>query len=236
MKFIPLDNFLYHNLKQEYCISIIGGGGKTTLLYLLGEIFSKHHKTILTTTTHIMKPSHLPINQPCFQENIDIVKNIEHLLFIAMPFQNQKLQAPSISFLTQSLSYCDYMFIEADGAKYHNIKFERNDEPVIPFFCDCVIQIIGIQALGKTIKECLHRFELAMQTFHWKEHDILDEEKIIKLIQHNFSHTNAKRKIVIINQIDTLSDLSHIKNLMKLSNFEIWFCSFHKNLFVELSQ
>ena len=232
MKIIPLHNFLYHNLKHEHCISIIGGGGKTTLLYTLGKIFSKQHKTILTTTTHMMKPTHIPIPQLCLEEDIEIVKQINNLLYIALPFQGQKLKGPCESFLAQSLSYCEYMFIEADGAKCLDIKFERNDEPAVPSFCDCVIQVVGIRALGKTLKECLHRYELATQAFHWKEDDILDEEKLITLIKHNFSHTSCKRKIVIINQIDTQYDLSYIKKLKKLTAFEIWFCSLHNNILI----
>lgn len=232
MKIIPIQDFLYHNLKQERCISIIGGGGKTTLLYTLGEIFSKQHKTILTTTTHMMKPTHLLTHQLCLEENIEIIKRIDNLLYIALPFQGQKLKGPHETFLAQSLPYCDYMFIEADGARCLDIKYERDDEPAVPSFCDCVIQVIGIRALGKTLKECLHRYELATQAFHWKEDDILDLDKIVKLIEHNFSHTTCKRKIVVINQIDMLTHMEHILKLKDTLPYDIWFLSLHNHILI----
>ena len=40
--------------------AIIGGGGKTTLLYALAKECSMDARVIVCTTTHILKPSHLP--------------------------------------------------------------------------------------------------------------------------------------------------------------------------------
>ena len=34
-------------LDHEHCISLIGGGGKTTLVFELGDVFWKDEKTIL---------------------------------------------------------------------------------------------------------------------------------------------------------------------------------------------
>ena len=34
------------NLDHEHCISLIGGGGKTTLVFELGDVFCKDEKTI----------------------------------------------------------------------------------------------------------------------------------------------------------------------------------------------
>lgn len=230
MKFIPIHDFLYHTLQKEHCISIIGGGGKTTLLYTLGSIFSSKHKTILTTTTHMMKPTHLAENQLCIEENIDKIKHMNQLLYIALPFQGQKLKGPSETFLTQALNFCDYMFIEADGSKCLEVKYEKDDEPAVPDFCNCVIQVIGIRALGKTLKECLHRYELAIQQYNWKEDDILDIHKLTQLIEHNFSHTTCDRKIVLINQIDTIHHYHILYKFKDLLNCEIWLCSLHHNM------
>lgn len=41
--------------------AIIGGGGKTTLLYTLGEELSKVGTVILITTTYIFVPAHCPV-------------------------------------------------------------------------------------------------------------------------------------------------------------------------------
>lgn len=228
MKILPLHTFLYTKLQHEPCISIIGAGGKTTLLYTLGEIFSKHKRTFLTTTTHMMLPTHLRKDQILLEANIQTIINCStSLLYYASPYNYPKVKGPSISFIKQTLTYCDYLCIEADGARHHDIKFAKEDEPVIPTFCDCVIQVIGIRALGKPIKECLHRYELAIQAFSWKEDEILDIEKIIQLIKHNFSHTSCKRKIVIINQVDTLSYEVSLKKLLYAMPYEIWCISLH---------
>ncbi len=47
-------------LADSQIITFIGGGGKTSLMNTLGKEFASHgYPTLLTTTTHIMKPDFL---------------------------------------------------------------------------------------------------------------------------------------------------------------------------------
>lgn len=45
---------------QPGLTAIIGGGGKTTLLYALARELSQTARVIVCTTTHILPPEHLP--------------------------------------------------------------------------------------------------------------------------------------------------------------------------------
>ena len=139
-------------LDHEHCISLIGGGGKTTLVFELGDVFCKDEKTILTTTTHMLYPDHLDKQQLCLHEDIlEIKQKLKslNLLFLAKPYINNKIQSMSFEFLSNVLLQCDKMIIEADGSKHYPLKFEKENEPVVPSFCNCVIQVVGASAINK---------------------------------------------------------------------------------------
>ena len=222
------------NLDHEHCISLIGGGGKTTLVFELGDVFCKDEKTILTTTTHMLYPDHLDKQQICLHEDIlEIKQKLKslNLLFLAKPYINNKMQAMSLEFLSNVLLQCDKMIIEADGSKHYPLKFEKETEPVVPSFCNCVIQVVGASAINKKASEVLHRYLLAKKYFNWQDNPIVDLLILKQIIIYNFNKVAAKRKIVVINQIDVLKDFSLLYSLKNQLPYEIYFLSVKKDLF-----
>ena len=45
---------------QRGATAIIGGGGKTTMMYTLARELEKEHSVAVMTTTHIAVPRHIP--------------------------------------------------------------------------------------------------------------------------------------------------------------------------------
>ena len=160
-------------LQKQHCISVIGGGGKTSFCFALGDKFSKQEKTIVTTTTHMLYPKHLTSKQISLSEDIREIQSklSSNLLFLAKPYQGKKLQSVSSEVLSAALSCCDKMIIEADGSRQYPLKFEKENEPAVPSFCECVIQIVGASAFHKKACETIHRYPLAKQHFQWKLND-----------------------------------------------------------------
>lgn len=71
-------NFFNHNLSSllgltdSHILTFTGGGGKTSLMNILGIEFAKQRiPTLLTTTTHIMKPDFLPSKACIEEENLE---------------------------------------------------------------------------------------------------------------------------------------------------------------------
>ena len=71
-------NFFNHNLSSllgltdSHILTFTGGGGKTSLMNTLGIEFAKQRiPTLLTTTTHIMKPDFLPSKACIEEENLE---------------------------------------------------------------------------------------------------------------------------------------------------------------------
>ena len=171
-------------LADSQIITFIGGGGKTSLMNTLGKEFASHgYPTLLTTTTHIMKPDFL--SDESYIENEDLgqlaniftnlKKNTLPLAALGIPKKvvnsNIKWRSPSSDFCEKIAEFSKkfstknpYKFFkilcEGDGSKRLPIKLPKDGEPVFFPKTDTVIGVIGLSCLGKPIKETLFRYEL----------------------------------------------------------------------------
>ena len=171
-------------LADSQIITFIGGGGKTSLMNTLGKEFASHgYPTLLTTTTHIMKPDFL--SDESYIENEDLgqlaniftnlKKNTLPLAALGIPEKvvnsNIKWRSPSSDFCKKIAEFSKnfstknpYKFLkilcEGDGSKRLPIKLPKDGEPVFFPKTDTVIGVIGLSCLGKPIKETLFRYEL----------------------------------------------------------------------------
>lgn len=171
-------------LADSQIITFIGGGGKTSLMNTLGKEFASHgYPTLLTTTTHIMKPDFL--SDESYIENEDLgqlaniftnlKKNTPPLAALGIPEKvvnsNVKWRSPSSDFCEKIAEFSKkfstknpYKFLkilcEGDGSKRLPIKLPKDGEPVFFPKTDTVIGVIGLSCLGKPIKETLFRYEL----------------------------------------------------------------------------
>lgn len=172
------------DLADSQIITFIGGGGKTSLMNTLGKEFASHgYPTLLTTTTHIMKPDFL--SDESYIENEDLgqlaniftnlKKNTLPLAALGIPEKvvnsNIKWRSPSSDFCEKIAEFSKkfstknpYKFLkilcEGDGSKRLPIKLPKDGEPVFFPKTDTVIGVIGLSCLGKPIKETLFRYEL----------------------------------------------------------------------------
>lgn len=182
--FFNHDLFPLLGLADSQIITFIGGGGKTSLMNTLGKEFASHgYPTLLTTTTHIMKPDFL--SDESYIENEDLgqlaniftnlKKNTLPLAALGIPEKvvnsNIKWRSPSSDFCEKIAEFSKkfstknpYKFLkilcEGDGSKRLPIKLPKDGEPVFFPKTDTVIGVIGLSCLGKPIKETLFRYEL----------------------------------------------------------------------------
>lgn len=139
--------------------AIIGGGGKTTLLYALGEELSKVGRVLLTTTTHIFVPTHCPVYMGADEKDIQQTLTRTPLLCVGAPAKEGKLSSPLLPMETLA-SLAEYVLVEADGSKGLPLKAHAPYEPVIPTCTDNVILVVGMDGLGQPVEEVCHRKEL----------------------------------------------------------------------------
>lgn len=207
-------NFFNHNLSSllgltdSHILTFIGGGGKTSLMNTLGIEFAKQRiPTLLTTTTHIMKPEFLPSKACIEEENLEQITsfftNLEEdilpLAALGIPektiYNKVKWKSPSINFMKKlslfSRKYSNIslrILCEGDGSKRLPIKLPKDGEPVFFPKTDTVIGVIGLSCLGKPIKEMLFRYELLPELiFTQKKKQLTDVSDQSSQTQKNFT-------------------------------------------------
>ena len=144
-------------------VSIVGAGGKTTILLTLGrELAQAGHRTILTTTTNLAADQ---VKSPAVHGSDPAMVDASFLddapLFVVAGNKGRKadgLTPQAVDRLFSDTS-ADYVIAEADGARAMSIKAPADHEPVIPSLSTTVIVVMGADALGRPITEVAHRPE-----------------------------------------------------------------------------
>lgn len=186
-------------------VSIVGGGGKTTIMKILAEEYAKAGKSVLVTTTTAMESL----------TNIDyIVEGKKHIpsekgkitWLFKHKIQKKKVKGFEGEEMENILSSCsfDLILCEADGAKKKPIKAPRHGEPVLLEHSTHIIGVIGMTALNQTLSEDICHRVPYMNRLTNERH--ISQQLIIDLICHPnglFKDAGNRQKILILNQCDT---------------------------------
>lgn len=152
------------DLRPREVISLVGAGGKTTLMFRLAkELLLAGEKVVTTTTTKIFEPA--SEETPCLLVQSDegklkqlALRHIEqfrHVTLVRERLETGKLNGISrelVGLLCNSPEI-DMMIIEADGAAGRPAKAPREWEPVIPSHTTLVIGLLGVDGVGRELNE-----------------------------------------------------------------------------------
>lgn len=169
-------------------ISLVGAGGKTSVMYQLAkERTAAGVPVIVTTSTHIQKPENLPENGRLLyakraQEVLEAVgldletEQSDHLpdpgilLVTGQPAESGKLRGLPLVELENLAAVCRQdardavcptLLIEADGSRRMPMKAPETHEPVIISGTETVIACLGLSAVGRPLGEVCFRAERA---------------------------------------------------------------------------
>ena len=146
---------------EKGVVSFVGGGGKTSLLFRFAEeLHARGNRVIVSTSTHMFRPDHVPVLDDFDAEVLHGLLDDGQIVCVGKPVENGKITIPDTDFALIS-GLCDYLLVEADGAKRMPIKIPAPHEPVIPDCTGHVIAVMGLDACGRKAEECLFRYELA---------------------------------------------------------------------------
>ncbi|HCP15262.1 MAG TPA: putative selenium-dependent hydroxylase accessory protein YqeC [Peptococcaceae bacterium] len=164
-------------------IAIIGGGGKTTLLYMLARELAAHgQRVIVTTTTHIRKPTAdqvpmtltfdtatgEPLQTGRQLSEISAALDRYGLVAVLQPtdetdIRGEKKMGPPRGLLEALPQLADFILAEADGSRGLPLKAPASYEPVFPPHTDYVMVLAGLSALNQPLQKVCHRPHLAAQ-------------------------------------------------------------------------
>lgn len=138
--------------------ALIGGGGKTTLLYTLAEELRRKGTVLLCTSTHILVPEGYFL-ETGGEEALRAALAAHGAVCAGTHAENGKLTAPQVSF-ERMAELADYVLVEADGAKRLPLKAHGSHEPVIPGNAARTVLVLGADGFGRPVGEVCHRPEL----------------------------------------------------------------------------
>ncbi|MFH1130738.1 MAG: selenium cofactor biosynthesis protein YqeC, partial [Pseudomonadota bacterium] len=143
-------------LDNKHYIFLIGGGGKTSLMFLLARQLAEKGRSVITTTsTKIIYPTEEQSTQVIVSQELtglleELHTKISHSSHVTAGKTLLKEQNKLSGFSAEELdvlfeaNIADYIIVEADGAAGCSLKAHNEYEPVVSPKADLVIAVIGI--------------------------------------------------------------------------------------------
>ena len=189
------------SLPEHAVISVVGAGGKTSLIFVWArELAAAGKKVVITTTTHMYRPERME------EEGIRIVAADD-------PERSDKVTAPPAEVLDGLRDTADVVLIEADGSRRMPLKWPAGREPVVPDYTDFTVCVAGLSALGRKTSDAVFRAD--------ELPDILKRETVdINLIHAMISSREGGQKgvrgdfRVFMNQVD--DDIDRLASAYRL--------------------
>ena len=189
-------------------ISVVGGGGKTTVIRkIMNECRNEGIPCAVSTTTHIQK---YDTEYFLGVSSVEMFRRIMlkyGVVWMGKETTDKKLTAFPDTYIKEISNEPGMLLLEADGAKRLPVKAPAEHEPVICAQTDIVLNVYGMSAVGKKLKDGCFRVKEMEQILGKTEEDILYPEDIVTLAVSQ----RAGRKCVaddmeyqvILNQVDT---------------------------------
>lgn len=151
-------------LAARELVALVGGGGKSTLLFWLGhELVGGDKHVVLTTTTKMGRDQ--------LEGDLRICGTIDcaaqpapQPIMLVTGGDSHKITGPPPEDLDRLFAdgTLDYLIVEADGAHGRPLKAPADHEPVVPSTSTTVVIAVGVDAVGRRLDEASHRVEQAM--------------------------------------------------------------------------
>lgn len=205
MAYCPFDFFTDG---KKHTICLVGGGGKTTVMYELAAAWAAcGRKVLVLTSTHILCPA-----DGSFAADVPAVHNLwqqRRYAVIGTPeLSTGKLTLPPQSLYEELRTQADVILCEADGSKHHPCKAPAAHEPVLLPESDIVLAVAGTDALGNSLQQVCQRPQLAAELLNCSLDSVIDEQMLAALL---LSEQGARKNVgtrgfyIVLNKCDLIS-------------------------------
>lgn len=192
---------------KKHTICLVGGGGKTTVMYELAAMWAACGRRVLVlTSTHILQPA-----DGSFAADAAAVHNLwqqRRYAVIGTPeLDTGKLTAPLQSVYEALKLQADVILCEADGSRHHPCKVPAEYEPVLLPDSDIVLAVVGMDALGCPLAQACQRPQLAADLLDCSADKIIDAQMLATLLlseQGARKNVGARAYYIVLNKCDLL--------------------------------
>lgn len=199
--------FVFFTDGKKHTICLVGGGGKTTVMYELAAAWAACGcKVLVLTSTHILQPA-----DGSFAADAAAVHNLwqqRRYAVIGTPeLDTGKLTAPLQSVYEALKLQADVILCEADGSRHHPCKVPAEYEPVILPDSDIVLAVAGMDALGNSLAQACQRPQPAAAFLGCSLDSVIDEQMLAALLlseQGARKNVGARAYYIVLNKCDLL--------------------------------
>lgn len=192
---------------KKHTICLVGGGGKTTVMYELAADWAACGRKVLAlTSTHILQPA-----DGSFAADAAAVHNLwqqRRYAVIGTPeLATGKLTLPPQSVYDALKLQADVILCEADGSRHHPCKVPAENEPVLLPDSDIVLAVAGMDALGRPLAQACQRSQLAAELLGCSAEKIIDAQMLASLLRsEQGAHKNVGKRTfyIVLNKCDLL--------------------------------
>lgn len=175
-------------LGNSELISVVGAGGKSTLVACLGREYAQAGRTVILTTTtkmgvdQLTEPKILTTDLEAVQSRL----TAGEALFVVADVDGSKVIGIEPEFVDRLLteSTADAVVVEADGARRRRFKAPADHEPVIPGLSTTVVVVAGAAAIGQPIRDGVHRPERVADLAGVHTSDVLTPKTAATVLLH----------------------------------------------------
>lgn len=218
-----IDTFKINN---KDIITIIGAGGKTSLMFSASSLLRNDYKVLVTTTTHIYIPDNNLYDKIIMlthfeNENYNnILQNNKNGVYVigSHIVNNSKIKGLTFDMLDKITPYFDVVIIEGDGSKEKSLKGWNDNEPVIYPKTTKTIGIVDISSIGIDInEENIHRVDKFLKIINDYSNNKVNIEHLEKLIlnEKGLFKFYKGEKILFINKVENINNKTNALNLIK---------------------
>lgn len=234
------------NLEKGDIISIVGSGGKTSLMFALAEELKNNYNVLITTSTKIFMPAsntydNLYTNVNSFIDSNFFEKN--GLTVISKSFDecNKKLIGIDNNDLEKICKKFDIIIIEADGSRNLPIKGWKIHEPPVLEKTNKTIGIIPIKLINKKIEQSyIYGYEEFIKIVGGAEYLNCEAIKNIFIHEQGLFKNSRGNKYLFINQADddeliekSFELAKYLNQSIKNLNFKICIGSLKNGVYYE---
>jgi molybdenum cofactor cytidylyltransferase len=199
------------------CISFIGSGGKTTAMFQIARQYSC--SVLVTTTTHIgaweteLADQHIILDDSN-KVKVANLKDYKGVTVLTGPrTPDDRFRSPTLAELDDIYRYAQNeeipLLIEADGSRRKPLKAPGDNEPVIPSFSTCVVNVVGLTGIGKPCgKEWVFRPEKFAEISGTIVGEKITSDSVVRVLTSKFGGLkNIKgemNRFLILNHADNI--------------------------------
>lgn len=211
--------FDFVNDGKKHTICLVGGGGKTTVMYELAVAWATcGRKVLVLTSTHILQPA-----DGSFAADAAAVQDLwqqgRYAVIGTPELSTGKLTAPPQGLYNELQLQADVILCEADGSRHKPCKAPAAHEPVLLPDCDMVLAVAGMDALGRQLAQACQRPQLAAELLGCSLDSVIDEQMLSALLlseQGARKNVGARAYYIVLNKCDLLNATQQEKILRLL--------------------